>query len=86
MTVSSATGTLPQRVLGKTGEKVPILGLGTAPGGMGMDDAAAIELFEMAIDAGVTYLDTAPDTSGHRRNWPMCYHADETRSSWLPRS
>ena len=60
MTVSSATGTLPQRVLGKTGEKVPILGLGTAPGGMGMDDDAAIELFEMAIDAGVTYLDTAP--------------------------
>ena len=29
---------LPQRMLGKTGELVPILGLGTAPGGMGMED------------------------------------------------
>lgn len=60
MTVSSVVGSLPQRVLGKTSEKVPILGLGTAPGGLGMDDAAAIELYEMAIDSGVTYLDTAP--------------------------
>ncbi len=60
MTIAPTTSTLPQRVLGKTGEKVPILGLGTAPGGMGMDDTSAIDLFEMAIDCGVTYLDTAP--------------------------
>jgi uncharacterized protein len=51
---------LPQRVLGRTGERVPILGLGTAPGGMGLDDADAVALFESAIDQGVTYLDTAP--------------------------
>lgn len=51
---------LPQRVLGRTGEQVPILGIGTAPGGMGLDDAAAITLFESAIDQGVTYIDTAP--------------------------
>ena len=54
MTIAPTTSTLPQRVLGKTGEKVPILGLGTAPGGMGMDDTSAIDLFEMAIDCGVT--------------------------------
>jgi len=55
----TATGALPQRVLGKTGELVPILGLGTACGGMGLDDATAIELYELAIDLGVTYIDTA---------------------------
>ncbi len=60
MTITPSVSALPQRVLGKTGEQVPILGLGTAPGGFGMDDASAIELFEMAIDRGVTYLVTAP--------------------------
>ena len=29
------TDTVPHRVLGKTGERVPILGYGSAPGGMG---------------------------------------------------
>ena len=60
MTVAPVVSALPQRILGKTGEQVPILGLGTAPGGFGLEDAAAIELIEMAIDRGVTYLDTAP--------------------------
>ena len=54
------TTALPQRVLGKTGELVPILGLGTAPGGIGMEDEAARALFEQAIDLGLTYIDTAP--------------------------
>ena len=51
---------LPTRILGKTGERVPILGLGTGEGGMGLDDDTAIRLYRTAIDAGVTYLDTAP--------------------------
>jgi len=51
---------LPERVLGKTGEKVPILGLGTGPGGMGLDDDDAVALYHCAIDLGVTYIDTAP--------------------------
>ena len=46
---------LPQRMLGKTGELVPILGLGTAPGGISMEDEAARALFEQAIDLGLTY-------------------------------
>ena len=51
---------LPQTTFGKTGEHVPLLGLGTAPGGMGLADADAIALFERAIELGVTYIDTAP--------------------------
>ena len=51
---------LPCRVLGKTGERVPILGYGTAPGGMGLSDEEAIDLIHRAIDLGVTCMDTAP--------------------------
>lgn len=51
---------LPQRVLGKTGERVPIIGLGTGPGGFGLPDEDAMALYHTAIDRGVTYIDTAP--------------------------
>ena len=51
---------LPHRRFGKTGERVPLLGLGTAPGGTGLGDDEAIRLFNRAIDLGVTYVDTAP--------------------------
>jgi uncharacterized protein len=58
--VPTITTPLPQRILGKTGESVSMLGLGTAPGGFGLKDDEAIALFERAIDLGVTYIDTAP--------------------------
>jgi aryl-alcohol dehydrogenase-like predicted oxidoreductase len=51
---------LPTRVLGRTNEKVSILGLGTAPvgeGPVGVEDG--IKIFGEAIDRGVTYIDTA---------------------------
>lgn len=51
---------LPTRRFGKTGERVPVLGLGTGPGGIGLPDEQAIPLYEAAIDGGITYLDTAP--------------------------
>src|SRR5690242_21206169 len=51
---------LPERRFGKTEERVPILGLGTAPAGIGLPDEEAIALFHHAIDRGITYLDTAP--------------------------
>lgn len=51
---------LPRRVLGRTGVRVPILGYGSAPGGLGMDDEDAISLCHRAIDLGVTLIDTAP--------------------------
>jgi aryl-alcohol dehydrogenase-like predicted oxidoreductase len=51
---------LPQRVLGKTGVKVPILGLGTVAVGNVSDKKKAVALLNRAIDLGVTYIDTAP--------------------------
>lgn len=55
---------LPTVVLGKTGERVTRLGLGTAPAGHRSRKDAA-QFFEQAIQAGVTYMDTAPDFAGY---------------------
>jgi aryl-alcohol dehydrogenase-like predicted oxidoreductase len=55
---------LPQRVLGKTGVSVPAVGLGTAPGGF-LPEKDALALYHACIDAGVTYLDTAPESGGY---------------------
>ena len=54
------TASLEKRVFGKTGEEVSILGLGTAPGGFGLNDFDAVDVIHAAIDHGITYLDTAP--------------------------
>jgi aryl-alcohol dehydrogenase-like predicted oxidoreductase len=53
----------PQRVLGKTGVKVPLIGYGTAPLGKekSVPPQEAVRLINYAIDRGVTYLDTSPD-------------------------
>jgi len=54
------TEPLPTRVLGRTGAKVTILGLGTAPIGEGpVDTPEAARIFGEVIDRGVTYVDTA---------------------------
>lgn len=58
--ITRSTG-FPKRILGKTEEEIPVLGMGTAPGGMGLSNDVAIALYHRAIDLGVTYLDTAPD-------------------------
>jgi aryl-alcohol dehydrogenase-like predicted oxidoreductase len=54
------TAKMPQRVLGKTGVKVPILGLGTVAVGNVTNEKEALALIHKAIDLGVTYIDTAP--------------------------
>src|SRR5438093_12270665 len=51
---------LPHRALGKTGVRVPILGLGTVAVGNLGDAKAAVALINRAIDLGVTFIDTAP--------------------------
>lgn len=51
---------LPTRVLGRTGAKVTILGLGTAPIGEARGDMGeAVRIFSEVIDRGVNYVDTA---------------------------
>ena len=57
---SRSEDTLPRRFLGRTKEKVTILGLGTAPVGEGpIDVEEGIKIFGAAIDRGVNYIDTA---------------------------
>ncbi len=58
--VQAADAKLPQRMFGKTGVKVPILGLGTVAVGNQSDAKKAVALINKAIDLGVTYIDTAP--------------------------
>jgi aryl-alcohol dehydrogenase-like predicted oxidoreductase len=58
-------GVLPKRVLGKTGVEVSVLVLGGVAG-MGMKPTNEFDpsgLANAAIDAGITYLDTAPGYS-----------------------
>jgi predicted aldo/keto reductase-like oxidoreductase len=51
---------LPTRVLGRTGARVTILGLGTAPIGEARGDLnEAVKIFSEVIDRGVNYVDTA---------------------------
>ncbi|UCD00371.1 MAG: aldo/keto reductase [Phycisphaerales bacterium] len=57
---AQSSDALPKRVLGRTKEKVSILGLGTAPVGEGPPNVEeGIRIFSEAIDRGVTYIDTA---------------------------
>ena len=56
--------TLPHRTLGKTGQSVPILGIGTAPAGHRPRQEAS-SFYSSCIDAGVTYVDTAPEFAGY---------------------
>ncbi|PWT86069.1 MAG: hypothetical protein C5B57_01770 [Blastocatellia bacterium] len=54
---------LPQRVLGRTGVQIPVLGLGTAPSGH-RPEREAVSFYRHCIDAGVTFLDTGPPIGG----------------------
>ncbi|MCS6859723.1 MAG: aldo/keto reductase [Abditibacteriales bacterium] len=62
---TAAAEKVPQRVLGKTGVRVPILGFGTAPTGTRRTRQEAIALYNEAIDLGVNYMDTAPEHMGY---------------------
>ena len=65
---AGAANDFPTRLLGKTGVRIPILGLGTGPGGMALADKQVIALYHRAIDLGVTYIDSAPSyDNAHRQ-------------------
>jgi aryl-alcohol dehydrogenase-like predicted oxidoreductase len=52
----------PERELGRTGVRVPLIGYGTAPlGKPEISREHAVRCLNHAIDSGITYLDTSPD-------------------------
>ena len=56
-----AASGLEMRLLGKTGMKVSVLGIGTAPlGDPNVSGKEAHRVVDAAIDHGINYLDTAP--------------------------
>jgi aryl-alcohol dehydrogenase-like predicted oxidoreductase len=61
--VWSGTARLPQRTLGRTDVRVPILGLGTVALGNLSDQKQAVAFLNRAIDLGVTFIDTAPGST-----------------------
>ncbi len=58
---------LSTRLLGKTGERISILGFGTAAAGKRLKLKDAVRLYEEALNLGVTYFDTAPEFAGYGR-------------------
>lgn len=56
-----ASGEIPKRPLGRTGEQVSMLGLGGFHIGKQADEQESIRIIRTAIDAGVTFLDNCWD-------------------------
>src|SRR5947207_767773 len=55
---------LPKRLLGRTGYRTSVLGLGMAPIGMGGHTPAEAErLVNEALDLGINYFDVAPNSA-----------------------
>ena len=61
--VDSKTG-MQYRILGKTGEKVSLMGLGGFHIGTQKDEAESTKIIRSAIDNGVTFLDNCWDYNG----------------------
>ncbi|HVA36357.1 MAG TPA: aldo/keto reductase [Candidatus Dormibacteraeota bacterium] len=55
---------VPQRVLGRTGERVSAVGLGGFHIGIQGDERESIRLIRGAIDAGITFMDNCWDYNG----------------------
>jgi predicted aldo/keto reductase-like oxidoreductase len=59
-----ASGEMPYRTLGRSGEKVSLLGLGGYHIGIQKDEQESIRIVRTAIDNGVTFLDNCWDYNG----------------------
>src|SRR6266568_8515046 len=55
---------MPQRVLGRTGEKISAIGLGGYHIGKQADEAESITIIRSAIDRGLTFMDNCWDYNG----------------------
>lgn len=58
--VSSREG-IPYRLLGRTGEKVSMIGMGGAHLGSGISEADSIQLIRSGIDRGINFMDNSWD-------------------------
>jgi predicted aldo/keto reductase-like oxidoreductase len=58
---AAATGEMPYRTLGRSGEKVSLLGLGGYHIGIQKDEQESIRIIRTAIDNGVNFLDNCWD-------------------------
>jgi uncharacterized protein len=54
-------GTVPTRILGHTGEKVSMVGLGGYHLGMQADEQESIRIIRSGLDSGITFLDNCWD-------------------------
>jgi hypothetical protein len=68
-------GDMPYRALGRTGEKVSLVGLGGYHVGVQATEAESIRIIRTALDRGINFLDNCWDYNGGAR---------EIRR-WLPR-
>ncbi len=55
--LGAQSGRIPYRTLGRTGEKVSLVGLGGAHIGSPKDDQEAVRLIRTAIDSGMNFMD-----------------------------
>src|SRR3989454_4403441 len=55
---------MPQRVLGRTGEKISAIGLGGYHIGKQADEAESVTIIRSAIDRGLTFMDNCWDYNG----------------------
>lgn len=60
----AATGEMPYRTLGRSGEKVSLLGLGGYHIGNQKDEQESIRIVRTALDSGVNFLDNCWDYNG----------------------
>lgn len=58
---NSAEGAIPTRPLGRTGERVPIIGLGGSHIGKVKDAQESIRMMRSAIERGLTFMDNSWD-------------------------
>jgi aryl-alcohol dehydrogenase-like predicted oxidoreductase len=63
---NSSSEQIPRRPLGKTGERVSIIGLGGYHLGTVQSRELAVRLVQEAVDAGVTFCDNAWEYNDHR--------------------
>src|SRR5215469_6326130 len=60
----TAVAAIPYRTLGRTGEKVSIIGLGGYHIGIASDERESIRIIRAALDDGVNFLDNCWDYNG----------------------